>query len=91
MTPEDIMSDPGTVTTEYHDRLILQAQAEINTRGNRIAELEAEVAALRLEVEARPFNGDASLRQQVVDRAVREALTKAARAVRSLIPEGDTK
>lgn len=72
---------PGTVTTAYHDRLILQAQAEINTRGNRITELEAEVAALRLEVEARPFNGDASLRQQVVDRAVREALTKAARAV----------
>jgi hypothetical protein len=34
---------PGTVTTEYHDRLILQAQAEINIRGNRIAELEAEV------------------------------------------------
>lgn len=42
---------PGTVTTEYHDRLILQAQAEINIRGNRIAELEAENRLLRAAVD----------------------------------------
>lgn len=36
-----------TVTLEYHDGLMLQAQAEINTRGIRIAELEAEREALR--------------------------------------------
>jgi hypothetical protein len=33
-----------TVTLDYHDDLILQAQAEINTRGIRIAELERDIA-----------------------------------------------